>query len=410
MARIRIYIGRHLCTAPRAQKEADALAAAGHQIAVHGVAYRADFSARDVALAAGRAWSWEPAADFTLGQRRRAWWIARLRHRLAREWFARTGRVTAEVWGYANNALARHALWQPADLTIVHFEGGLWFGEQLLRAGHRVGVDFEDWFSRDLAPGQRYGRPVAELERLERRYLQASTYAFTTSRALALAMGHALGAPTPEVLYNTFPAGAEPAPVPARTAGQPVRLNWFSLVMGPERGLETLFDALPSVTGEWELHLRGESTPAYRQSLLSRIPAALHPRICFHPTVAAAELPAALATCDVGLALEVSAIPSRNLTITNKFFHYLQAGLAIVASDTAGHREGLELAPGAGQLFAAGQADALARALNYWTAVPDGIDAARQAARAAFVRHLAHEHQAGRYAARAALALASAAA
>ena len=240
---------------------------------------------------------------------------------------------------------------------------------------------------------------------MERRFLQSSAYTFTTSLSLAEAMGRELGAPAPEVIYNTFPVGPDPAPPPVRANEQPIRLHWFSLVMGRDRGLETLFDALPAVGGPWELHLRGEATHLYRQSLLDRLPTALHSRIFFYPTIDAAELPAALAAYDLGLALEVSAIPSRNLTITNKFFHYLQAGLAIVASDTAGHREGLALAPGAGNLFAAGQPDALARALNHWMANPTNIHAARRAAREAFAHHLAHEHQSGRYAARAAAAL-----
>ena len=39
-----------------------------------------------------------------------------------------------------------------ADLTIVHSEAGLWVGKQLIQKGYAVGVDFEDWFSRDLLP------------------------------------------------------------------------------------------------------------------------------------------------------------------------------------------------------------------------------------------------------------------
>ncbi|WP_043582538.1 glycosyltransferase [Geminisphaera colitermitum] len=404
MARIRIYIARHLCTAPRPQKEADALALAGHDVSVHGMAYRADFAARDASLAAGKDWAWEPVVNFATPPRRFAWLRARLRHRLAREWFAITTRISADVWGYANHALAAHALRQPANLTIVHFEGGLWFGESLLQRGLRVGVDFEDWFSHDLAPSQRHGRPVGYLAQLETRFLRSTPYALAPSRSLAEAMSHELDAPPPSVIYNTFSAG--PEPVFTTPPQRPVSLHWFSLVMGPERGLETLFDALPAVHGFWELHLRGESTPAYRQSLLSRLAPGLHSRIHFLPTVSAGELPAAIAAHDIGLALEVSAIPSRNLTITNKFFHYLQSGLAVVASDTAGHREGLSLAPGAGNLFTAGQPDSLARALNHWTTNPARITPARLAARAAFVSRLSHDHQCTRYAALAAAALA----
>jgi glycosyltransferase involved in cell wall biosynthesis len=50
----------------------------------------------------------------------------------------------------------------------------------------------------------------------------------------------------------------------------------------------------------------------------------------------------------VGLALEQPFIVNRNLTVTNKILQYLNAGLAIVASDTAGQREVLARQPEAG--------------------------------------------------------------
>lgn len=401
MARIRIYIGRHLCTAPRPQKEADALAAAGHEVSVHGVAYRADFAARDAELARGRAWTWSPVADFT--RNRIDWFWTRLRHRIARECCALTGRPCGDVWGYAHARIRRHALTRPADLTLVHAEGGLAIAAELLDRSHRVGADFEDWFSQDLAPAQRRGRPVAALAALEQRLLRATPYALATSRAMADAMAEKHASPPPTVIHNTFDAGPEPALPDAPPAS--VSLHWFSLVIGPERGLETLFDSLPAVRGSWTLHLRGEAAPGYREALLARLPAPLQNRIHFTDTVPAAKLPSALAEHDVGLALEVSTIPSRNLTITNKFFHYLQAGLAVVASDTAGHREGLAAAPEAGVVFPAGDASALAAALNAWTTRPERIPAARRDARAAFVRSFAHELQTPRYGELAAAAL-----
>jgi glycosyltransferase involved in cell wall biosynthesis len=403
MARIRIYIARHLCTAPRPQKEAEALAAAGHDVSVHGIAYRTDFSERDAAIARGRNWRWEPVAHFAGPNRRLAWFGVRLRHRLAREWHATTGGIHGDVWGYAHTALAAHALHDPAELTIVHAEGGLAFGAELLRRGHRVGVDFEDWFSRDLTPAQRRGRPVDRLARLEENLLRRVRYATTTSAALAQAMAAATGGPAPTAVYNTFPAGAEPDI--SRADGRPVALHWFSQFIGPERGLETLMVALPGLAFDWELHLRGEVDPTFRRSLLQIVPPHLRVRVHFHSTIAPAALPAAVARHDIGLALEISTIPSRNLTITNKFFHYLQSGLAVVASDTDGHREGLALAPGAGLTFKAGDAASLAEAIRALASDPAVLLAARRAARAAFVQRLAQEHQAGIYARLAADAL-----
>lgn len=404
MARIRIYLARHLCTAPRPQKEADALAAAGHEVSVHGMAYRADYSARDTAIARNRAWRWEPVVDFTRSGKRPAWLLARVRHRLARDWFATTGLVAGDVWGYAHGAIAAHARQNPADLTLVHAEGGLAFAAELLHRGHRVGVDFEDWFSRDLTPGQQRGRPVAKLAELEAMLLHHTPYATTTSRSLAEAMAAELQCPAPAVIYNTFPRGPEPQITV--DPNRPVSLFWFSLVLGPERGLEALFSALPAVQVPWTLHLRGDGDPAYRETLLHLLPDGLRSRVSFAPTVPAALLPELLARHDIGLAVEISTIPNKNLTLSNKFFHYLQAGLAVVASDTAGHREGLERAPGAGRLFPPGDCAALAAAINRLAGNPAELLAARQAARQAFVSRLAQEHQSARYAELASAALA----
>lgn len=406
MARIRIYIARHLCTAPRPQKEADALAAAGHEVSVHGVAYRPDFAARDAVLAAGRAWRWEPAADFTRWWSAPAWHLARLRHRLAKERYLRDGRVTPDVWSYANAHLMRHALGNPADLTLVHSEGTLWFSRELRRLGCRVGVDFEDWFSEDLAPAQRHARPVDELAELEKESLNSTPYALAPSQSMATAMGERFRAPAPAVIYNTFPETVAP-PDPSRASARRVRLHWFSLTLGPERGLESLFASLALLEGDWELHLRGEVSSSYKKQLLGLAPSRLHGRVFFHSTVPAAELSLHIAENDIGLALEVGGIPSRNLTVTNKLFQYLQAGLAILASDTAGHREILSKNPRCGFIFTLGKTENIAGPLNRWINDPDLLQAARLSARDAYVRHFSHESQRHLYAELAGRALAS---
>jgi len=283
-------------------------------------------------------------------------------------------------------------------------EGGLWFGNRLLDTGQLVGVDFEDWFSADLTPSQRKARPVAKLRQLERHLLRHCAYTFTTSHVMARAMAGELDSPEPTVIYNTFPLDHERRHV-AESSGGHVKLHWFSLVIGPERGLEELFTALPQVQGGWELHLRGSVTAAYRSALFKLLPKAMHSQIYFHTQVDLADLPTVLRDYDIGLALELGTIPSRDLTITNKFFHYLQAGLAIVASDTKGHREGLRQAPGAGIVFAPGKVNTLVDALNSFLSDPSRLRLARHASRQAFVDQLAHDYQADRYAERATLAL-----
>jgi glycosyltransferase involved in cell wall biosynthesis len=148
----------------------------------------------------------------------------------------------------------------------------------------------------------------------------------------------------------------------------------------------------------WDLHLRGEISAAYHARLLALIPDRLRPRVCFHATVTNAELPDRIVEHDIGLALDVATIPSRNLTITNKVFQYLQGGLALVASDTAGNREVLTQAPEAGVLFPPGDTAMLATALERLCSDPAALARTKTAARNAFERWFTHERQCARYA------------
>lgn len=383
MARINIYIGRHVCTAPRAIKEADALGAAGHDVCVCGLWSDPRLVARDRALLRTRAWRFVPFADCrpeTSGGYWR-WWRLRMASRLAREWFSRTGRVTPDLFGYGTRSLANHARRHVAELAIFHSEGGLWAAAQLRRRGRRVGVDFEDWFSRDLPACARRHRPIAALSDLEAAALRTDTYVLAASEAVSAGFAAAFGRRAAAVVYNLFPP--EPAaPVLERDRIDPAKcsFHWFSQTIGEGRGLECLFDALGQVRGSWELHLRADDPHGFLQYLVGRLPPSLQPQVHLHPTVTNAHLAARIAQHDVGLALEPASSPNNDLTVSNKLFQYLQAGLAVAASDTTGHREVLGQIAGNDMLFPIGDASALARLLDRYLSDRSALAHARRIA------------------------------
>src|SRR6185295_10980542 len=81
---------------------------------------------------------------------------------------------------------------------------------------------------------------------------------------------------------------------------------------------------------------------------------------------------------DVGLALELMAVPNRQLCLTNKAFTYILAGVAVAMTDTPGqHPLGVDLGHGAA-LVAPGDPDALAAALARWASDAPGLDCARR--------------------------------
>ncbi|HEY9824594.1 MAG TPA: glycosyltransferase [Stenomitos sp.] len=394
MAKISIFIGAHLCTAPRPQKEAQTLAAAGHTVTVYGIWFDAQLAERDRQLMPTLPYRFEPILDFR-PQSTSRWqrFGVRLQARLAREGFRRWQLFSPALLGYGARAMLRRALQDRADLSIMHSEAGLWAGSQLLKHGLRVGVDFEDWFSEDLLPSAQQTRPLTQLRQLEQTLAQRCTYALTTSQVMADALAAAYQAPPPAVVYNVFPKtdAVTPSSTPRH---QPPSLHWFSHTIGPGRGLETLFAALPHVELPVTIALRGNYPDSSRRWMEPLIPEEWRSRITIYPLVSNAELPLRIAEHDIGLALEIPFCRSRQYTVTNKLFQYLQGGLAVIATQTDGQQEALSQAPDAGTLIPADDPAALAQAINAYARQPDRLAAAQQAAYHAAQARLCWETQA----------------
>ncbi|HEY9851388.1 MAG TPA: glycosyltransferase [Leptolyngbyaceae cyanobacterium] len=382
MAKILILIGAHICTAPRPQKEAETLANAGHDVTVRGLWFDPELVKRDRILMTNKKWRFEPIIDFQPPNR---WpnWVVRLQARIAKTGFKRFGVFLPELLGYGARSMLRVAHKTRADLTIVHSEAGLWVGNQLLNEGFRVGVDFEDWFSEDLLPEVRTNRPTAKLKALESRLARDCNYCLTTSDAMAEGLAKAYQVIKPRVIYNVFPWSErqhiDRQKRDRRNLNLP-SLHWFSHTIGIGRGLETLFQALPYLKIPIEIHLRGNYPESSRQWLKPLIPNQWRDRVFIHSTVPNAELLSRIAEHDIGLALEVSDILSRNLTITNKIFQYLQAGLAVIATDTKGQQEVFSKLPDIGRLIPSNDPEALAEALQDLLCNPQKLTAAKAAA------------------------------
>ncbi|MUG94047.1 glycosyltransferase [Scytonema sp. UIC 10036] len=382
MANILILISGHLCMAPRPQKEAEALANTGHDVTVRGFWFDPELVKRDCLLMTNKKWRFEPIIDFQPIYRQKNFGI-RLQSRVAKEKFKRFGTFSPALLGYGVKAMLKVARQFRADLTIVHSEPGLWVGNCLLDEGYRVGVDFEDWFSEDLLPDARAVRPIAQLKTLESRLARDCTYCLTTSHTLAEALAEAYQAPKPTVIYNTFPwFERQQIDYQKRDRHNPnlLSIHWFSQTIGPGRGLDTLFHALQYLKIRVEIHLRGKYPDSYHQELESLIPDEWRDYLFIHPTVCNAELLSRITEHDIGLALECTDIPSRDFTVTNKLFQYLQAGLAVIATDTVGQREIFSQQPAIGRLVPSNNPLSLAQALNELLEFPEKLKSAKDAA------------------------------
>ena len=389
--RILIVTNGPLCRNPRPLKEADALGRAGFDVTVLTVRTRADSEEADREILRGAPYR-RAAVDLIPGHGTGAF---RLLARRGSQWAARQlSRLlaiqSARALGPAGAILAR-ARGLPADLTIVHNEVPHWVGTRLIREGRRVAADIEDWHSEDLLPEDRAGRPLSLIRSVEQTLLCDASYTTTTSVALADALHQRYGGRGPVVITNSFPLQSDPHRGPA---GNPPSLFWFSQTLGPGRGLELFIAAWSLTRLPSRLVLLGESAGSFRESLLRRLPASRRDRVSFLPLVSPAHLPSVIAGHDVGLALEQDFIVNRGLTVTNKILQYLNAGLAVVASDTAGQREVLARNPDAGILVKLTETTALARNIDELLGDQAGLARRQAAARALAEAHYCWEKQA----------------
>jgi glycosyltransferase involved in cell wall biosynthesis len=366
-----------LCRNPRALKEAFTLGSAGYDVTVANVAGHPRFEAFDQTLLAGAPFQRVSVSHNTTAG---ALQIRKTLNRI-HTWLARRGAPygfqSAHAFGPAA-ALTQLTLNHPADLTIVHTEIGMAVGNALLKTNRSVATDIEDWHSEDLRPEDRRHRPVKLLRNLERHLINRSAYTSTTSNALADSLQMRYGGQKPAVITNSFPL----QPAPSRLlSSQPPQLFWFSQTIGPGRGLKLFLSAWALTKHPSQLVLLGEPCDGYKEHLCNSLPASHRERLQFAPLVSPSELPSVIANHDVGLALEQSSIVNRDLTITNKILQYLNAGLAVFASETAGHREVLQDAPDAGILVDAGDTVQFAGTIDNLLSNPDALRKCQQAAR-----------------------------
>ncbi|MFN9858058.1 MAG: glycosyl transferase family 1, partial [Pseudanabaena sp.] len=249
MVKILILIGGHLCTAPRAQKEAETLANAGYDVIVGGIWFSPELVERDRLLISQQKYKFEPIIDIQPNRKFINYWI-RIQTRIAKEVFRRFKLFLPELLGYGTRRILKYAQNLQADLTIVHSESGLWIGQQLIAQGLKVGVDFEDWFSEDLLPEMRIDRSIDRLRSLERQLMHECKYCLTTSHALAESLAKAYQAPQPTAIYNVFP-WSERSQIDGKICDRQnldlLSIHWFSQTIGQGRGLEVLFQSLPYI-------------------------------------------------------------------------------------------------------------------------------------------------------------------
>jgi hypothetical protein len=342
---------------PRLRKEADALHAAGYDVIV---GYRADGDvSRDDAILATKPWAWH-RLDLSRDRAPVRWLTSALRERLA-------GLVGADAEAYCRGypALLEWAIAQRADLYIAHTQPALAIAAEAAKAtGARYAFDCEDLLAEERADGLRSASRRDLIRRLERKYLPGAAYVSATSHPMADYLVQQYGLARVHVWHNCFPRSelAGLLPPAARPSSETIDLVWMGATIGRGRGLEDVFSVLPSLDERVKLYLYGNLIDTHRESL-----SALGSRVVVRPIPPAAEVMTALARHHIGLTLDRADSLNLSLTICNKLFLYLQAGLALVATDLPGQMSVLGSHPEVGATYRPGDTAGLATILRSMT-------------------------------------------
>lgn len=370
------------CKNPRPAKEARSLREAGYTVTYMARVFNPRLQQLDEQLTREGGYIRHVVPEDSRLSRKLLTWLARQ--------LSRTGLGSVHALG-EHRRLLNAAQAHPADLIIAHSEVPLWVGRRLLRQGRLVAADLEDWHSEDLLPSARRHRPLRLLRTLERDLLREAAFCTTPSGVMADALHRRYGGTRATVLTNSFPL--QPRPDPGSRQGPPT-LFWYSQTLGSGRGLEPFIQAWGEIPGDSRLVLLGMPVAGFPEHLLSLVPPGRRNAVSFLSPVPPGELPGLIARHDIGLALEESTPENRRLALTNKILQYLNAGLAVVASDTAGQREVFARNPGIGALISLQSPESVRQGLLPLLSSGEALLNARIQARALAEAHYNWEREA----------------
>lgn len=358
---------------PRLVKEADTLTSMGHDVFVVTKRVDAWSDARDQHLLQRKRWKCLRANMLRENNHgKRQWLLAAVRSKMAfRAYTLLPCLALAEAAYYRGlSQVLAMAYSTGADFYIAHTQGALPIAARAaLRRGVRYGFDCEDLLSEEASDGLQNPCLRRAIIQIENAYLPGASYITATSRSMATYLSGKYSVATPRVIHNVFSREElrGVAPPTQRTPKDSVEMAWMSATVGPNRGLEDAIAALPFLPEYVRLTIFGRTLPSYEPIFAALLrDRKLSNRVTLKPIPEPDQIMPTLANFDIGLTLDPNDCLNRSLTICNKVFLYLQAGLMIVASDTPGQREIVDDVPGCAILYPSGDSDTLAsRILPY---------------------------------------------
>jgi glycosyltransferase involved in cell wall biosynthesis len=273
--------------------------------------------------------------------------------------------------------LIRTAKKYSADLYIGHNLGALPATVKAAKKHKKpCGFDAEDFHryesSNDINDGG-----VTLKTFIENKYIPQLSYISASSKQIAHAYQQLFPDKQPLTILNVFPFGAGIKKVIPK-AGAPIKLFWFSQVIGPSRGIEDAAKVLHLLKNDdFELHLLGYHTNQTKAFIDDLNDGGV--KIFYHHPVMPDALVEFASQFDIGLAMEPGFSINNDFALSNKIFTYMQAALTIVASDTTAQSDLLAQYPTIGAIYSKGDAQSLADVLSGYNKNRDKLLKSREA-------------------------------
>lgn len=369
----------HLIDNPRLFREADALNDAGHQVRVISVRMEPSKSVQEAKFMEGRSWEHRTINIEKTGGSWSNWFVTGVRKKLAKKIWnlgLRGDGLAGMAYTRVYSEIIKEILSKPADLIIAHTQLALapaFFAAK--RSGCRWGFDCEDVLSEEYGEGIQDLNHKSLVQYVEKRFIPKADYVTVASKCYSDWLRENLNR-TDAVLIQNVPSisGLSKLPTGFPAGRNYISLYWFSQTIGPLRGIEDVLRAIAHIKVPVKLHLRGQILPDFEEDLLKLIKELrIENKVFFHDRILPGELPKAAQVHDVGLALMQPCCLNHELAVPNKIFAYMMAGLAVIATETKGHRSVFENAEGIGFLYEPGNFLELAEKIERFAVDPEKL-------------------------------------
>jgi glycosyltransferase involved in cell wall biosynthesis len=363
---------------PRLVKEADALAGAGYAVTVL-CAYWNDWgTAMDEKLLPQKKWRALRVGGHPV-HKPITFFFSRVLHKIAVLSAQKFKIAFFNDWAIARGSyfLIREAKRCEADLYVGHNLGAL---PATLKAANKYqkpcGFDAEDFHRYEISDDDTDSGVMLKVA-IENKYIPRVNYLSASSPYISQAYHDLYKGKMPATILNVFPVD-ESVPTPQRSEGAVVKLFWFSQTISAARGVGDCINALRMINNPAiELHLLGYIDAETKRQLTDT--ASYGISLVFHDPIAPNEIIKFASKFDIGLATEDRTPYNRDICLTNKIFTYMQAGLAVIASDTTAQQGLMNDYSDAGKVYEQGNVQSLANAISYYAGNQDDLYAAKKA-------------------------------